>query len=132
MVPEVVGVFVEAEVVEDVTPVVEVDNPEDTLVVVDTPMLKLDVLRVIPVVEGDDPEDTSVVVVVELSTGGVVMGSPLTRVVLAMQYHSLMLRLAQLMPVFHAERLAAGTPIMEFKPSQVPFYAGCQRREPMR
>ncbi len=50
------------------------------------------------------------------------IGEPLSSVVLAMQYHSPAFKLAQLMPVFHAERLAAGTPIMESRSSQLLFY----------
>ena len=97
--------FVEEEF--EVPPVVEVDEPEGT-----------------PVGEVDGSEDIDVVV--ELSIGGVVIGEPLARVELAMQYHSLGFRLAQLMPVFQAERLAAGTPIMESRSSQLLFYAQCQ------
>jgi hypothetical protein len=110
--------FVEEEF--EVPPVVEVDELEGT-----------------PVVKVDEPEDTVVEVdgsedidvVVELSIGGVVIGEPLARVELAMQYHSLGFRLAQLMPVFQAERLAAGTPIMESRSSQLLFYAQCQRSQ---
>ena len=60
--------FVEEEF--EVPPVVEVDEPEGT-----------------PVGEVDGSEDIDVVV--ELSIGGVVIGEPLARVELAMQYLSL-------------------------------------------
>lgn len=111
--------------------VVGVGEAEDDIVVAPdevegTPELEVDVLTDPPVVEGDEPEVTPVPIVVELSGAGVVMGSPVVAMVLAMQYHSLALRLAQLMPVFQAERLAAGTPTIEFSSSQVPFYAQCQ------
>ncbi len=77
-----------------------------------------------PEFEVAEPEDAAVVV--ELSTGGVVIGEPLPSVVDAMQYHSPAFRLAQSMPVFQAERLAAGTPIMASKSSQLLFYKSCQ------
>ena len=114
------------------TPVGEVDEPEDIPVVEvdepeDTPVVEVDRPEVTPVVEVDRPEVTPVVV--ELSAGGVVIGEPLPRVELAMQYHSLGFKLAQLMPVFQAERLAAGTPIIEFRSSQLLFYAQCQRSQ---
>jgi hypothetical protein len=94
----------------EVAPVVEVDEPGELEVVEpkDTPELKV-----------DEPDATSVVV--ELSTGGVVIGEPLASVVVAMQYHSPAFRLSQSMPVFQAERLAAGTPIMESRSSQLLF-----------
>jgi hypothetical protein len=104
----------------EVTPAVEVDDVPEV-----TPALAVDVPKDIPVVEGNDKLENTPVVV-ELLTGGVVMGSPPASVVLATQYHSLGIRLEQLMPVFQADRLAAGTPIMEFRSSQVLFYAQCQ------
>ena len=98
----------------EVTPVVEVGELEGT--------------REVEVVEPESAPELSVAepegvpVVVELSVGCVVIGEPPPSVVLAMQYHSPAFRLAQLMPVFHAERLAAGTPIMESRSSQLLFY----------
>ena len=98
----------------EVTPVVEVGELEGT--------------REVEVVEPESAPELSVAepegapVVVELSVGCVVIGEPPPSVVLAMQYHSPAFRLAQLMPVFHAERLAAGRPIMESRSSQLLFY----------
>jgi hypothetical protein len=113
----------------DAAPVIDVVEVEDASVVEpeepgDAPESEVDVPEEPPVVEDDVPvpEEPSVAVVVELSGTGVVMGSRVAVMALAMQYHSLALRLAQLMPVFQAERLAAGTPTMEFSSSQVPFY----------
>jgi hypothetical protein len=112
----------------DAAPVVEVDEVEDAFVVEPdepgvAPELEVDAPEDAPVVEGGEPEESvPVAVVVELSGAGVVMGSRVAVMTLAMQYHSLALRLAQLMPVFQAERLAAGTPTMEFNSSQVLFY----------
>ena len=98
----------------EVTPVVEVGELEDSHEV------KVVEPESAPELSVAEPE--SVPVAVELSVGCAVIGEPPSSVALAMQYHSPAFRLAQLMPVFHAERLAAGTPIMESRSLQLLFF----------